>query len=1847
MRNKKVALKLVSCASAFCLVLGSVIIPGAKAEDTYSAHYTKALELQQQYVSAATGAPVFGELTHDASVGAYDKLEIKIDLEAEYTNPFDPDDITVNGVFTTPSGEKMLIPAFYTVPMESKSGKTLMTYSASAYQAVAGEEAGWRVRFSGKEIGQYSFYIEVRDSQGRTAVSDTSTFSVTPSDNSGYVVVSSTNPEYFETAADNRLFYGSGANIAWVRTPFTTDPAHLSYDYFLKRAWEEGTNMTRVWMCHWAWLEWMPDGEDTGTSTYSYAGLGYYNQDISAAMDRIMEMCEEYDLKVVLTLDDNNEHLNDGAYGGWAYNPYNIANGGPATDTTEYWANEEVREYYKKRLRYIVARWGYSSSLFSINLWNDCTATKDLNVVEYLQELYDYKNSITENFRPLLMGSNFNHYTGTETDENGEVYSIDAIFDYTTQHLNMKSYNKPSLTQECFSSSIEDNKYFKDSLHDTVWSEFMRKSGSTMIWSHDTVDETGSYDTLANVTKFAQGLDLNKQKYTYNVTDGVVTAENISLTNDPYKIVEATPLGDASAWLVKATENEFYFDYNDSNKYLAGYNSQLYGNNASRKEYRNPPTFYVNAPAGGKMIFYVGSRGSGTNILTATINGEVKELGRWSGQSNDQIGYISIDLAEGDNVVHLDNTGNDWISVGRIYVVFNADKEQDVVKVSTLRSENQSIVYAYNTTYNYLYNTLVGFDKEAVSDINIRLGGFKNAMYEVKMYNPTTGRYLTTESVKVDEGKLNVSLPAYSGTDMPISFKMNALASEDKAVAFKIDTTGVGSDLSIRGCLSGDGYRNTGGGKSYYLIDENGNATSYKFAGERLTVPQNFVGTLVIPMEAFAGNGNMDPATAYTLDTLSVSFYIFDTTAETNNLVLGTVEYMDDGLNVTNTALKFTNWDEIKASRAVGTWGALNLDDDFNISDYELSINIPYLEHDMIFSITEKDQYKVEFLDPSGRVHETLYVKSGSVIDSDDIPALPARTGYTVNGWSSQVNTVISDDTVIRAIYEKDANYQFEVTSTNGTVQYPGNKTYANFEDLIRVNAPAEENGVPFSHWEIDGVKVSEANPYAFRASGSVCLTAVYAESAVNQPGVFLNNSAILTQVTDTTFKFSMIGQSYIPDGYTLVEAGILLAAGDKSNDSLTIADKIRDGRFSIVGNASADDFIVGNHYLSAYKPAGLASTESFGWQLEITSPAGTDEAVSLYVDATAVSGDFSVVPFFKSGDNTMTITPNTYVYLCYENGNTATVLVGADSNVPVPAGFVGEVVVPFSTLASTPQFDASAFPLYSNLIFGITFKGLADGEHIGFKDLIFREINDGQDTSAIAKQSPFFGYYEDVYQNFSDATADTLGSYASTWTYGGYLPTIGLTEDKRLSLTGSSTTNVFVSVKGTATLKESTTGISIYIDMSSQKSSKSYRLTFSGKLDDGTVASFYPWYGGKYYLIDSADNTVVEKILGGTDQWSTWISIPAGFVGKMFIPLETFIAPDEQIGVADSSYTHHTDELIGKAITGMNFQWNLAANTGDLIYADDFCLLYDTSGEFSQSALNSNWVQNMAQNFDNATAETLSQFASVNSGSTLEVTDDGRVTGSRADSSAMYLTMYPNTTFSKDATGVSFHYDASGLIPTYNADGTVASRIFRIYMQTKLNGVTYNFMPWYGKPYYFLPDGEGAELVQKKVSGSSQWNSWLNVTPGVSGTYYIPFESMTPPDSLLESSNVNIDDMFLQDYHDLVGQNINYVEIMQSSLNGGSITVDNLCWIYESIFTAGKTEERFHSDMYIGSDKYKTVKIPVMSAYDNSQFMVSLTNISMENIRSGRGYIIVRDKDNNLATYYSDSVCVASWLKY
>lgn len=690
---------------------------------------------------------VIQKIEYNSSAKTYDKYEINFDLDIPCDNPYDPEEVTVNGIFKYPSGKTAVVPAFYMEPMKRKSvDSTLLNYYTDSYQTDG--DPHWCIRFAGDEVGDYEFTIQVINGGTDYCYEETKQFGLEKSDSKGYLEVSEENPQYFENSADGSLFYGTGSNIAWVRTPFTSDPAKLKYEYFMDKLSSSGATLTRVWLCHWAWLEWMPKADDA--STFSYEGLGRYNQCVSASMDKILEMAEQTGTKLILTLDDNNEQIeNSDGYDTWKYNPYNVENGGPAESVKDYWKNAEVREYYKKRLRYIVARWGYSTSLASINLWNDQT-TPDADTVSYLNELCQYTKSISEDYRTLLFASNF---TG----------DANAVLDYCTQNGGGENADKPRVIQECGYTS--DKAYYKSSLRSTLWNELFFGSATTMVWSHDDVDNTDSWDLFSSIANYTNDLDFNKQKYakSYQTHGEAATALSATYTDEGegFRTISAKFIGDIAAWAQKATENEVYINETNGDMMLGGLSPKLYGTNKTISNFRNDPTFIVDCTNGGEMVVYATSIGSGINKLTAKVDGEIiKQVelsGGVRGLEEDERDF-RIELKPGRNEITISNEGHDWIEISAFYFKFNLESESSI-SVRRLISENQQLALVQNTRFGEVYNKVFSGVSSTAYDVEVPFYELENGNYILKVYDIESGSYVNNKEITVTDNSYIVHIP--------------------------------------------------------------------------------------------------------------------------------------------------------------------------------------------------------------------------------------------------------------------------------------------------------------------------------------------------------------------------------------------------------------------------------------------------------------------------------------------------------------------------------------------------------------------------------------------------------------------------------------------------------------------------------------------------------------------------------------------------------------------------------------------------------------------------------------------------------------------------------------------------------------------------------------------------------------------------------------------------------------------------------------------------------------------------------------------------------------------------------
>ncbi|MFA0769955.1 MAG: hypothetical protein REDVDVYQ_000454, partial [Candidatus Fervidibacter sp.] len=124
---------------------------------------------------AAAQRPNFAlqRVAPDASqVRRYETLQVRVEIVANYDNPFDPTQIRIDGEFLTPSGKRLLVPGFFKQDFErvSPDGTSLRPVGAPSFA----------VRFTPTELGTYRYRIVATGQGKRQVTSQWLTLKVSP-----------------------------------------------------------------------------------------------------------------------------------------------------------------------------------------------------------------------------------------------------------------------------------------------------------------------------------------------------------------------------------------------------------------------------------------------------------------------------------------------------------------------------------------------------------------------------------------------------------------------------------------------------------------------------------------------------------------------------------------------------------------------------------------------------------------------------------------------------------------------------------------------------------------------------------------------------------------------------------------------------------------------------------------------------------------------------------------------------------------------------------------------------------------------------------------------------------------------------------------------------------------------------------------------------------------------------------------------------------------------------------------------------------------------------------------------------------------------------------------------------------------------------------------------------------------------------------------------------------------------------------------------------------------------------------------------------------------------------------
>jgi hypothetical protein len=291
----------------------------------------------------------------------WQRAEFRIQNVPAVTNPFDPDLISVHLAFALPSGRTNLVPAFwYQGYQRALSGN-------SEYLTASGAPE-WRARFAPPESGAYSAVLSIHINRQPYGSPVSLPFTVPASSapaGSGYIGLSASR-QYLQTS-DGQALRLIGENVCWPGSRGTYD-----YDDWFTAMQGAGENYARIWMCPWAF------GLETDANS-----LNRYRLDRAWQLDYIFRLAEQRGIRLLLCLDFHGMfEVTPDYWGGnnyWPTNPYNVTNGGPCINQNAFFTNATARTLYQKRLRYLIARYGYSPNLAVWQFFNEID-----NVYAYL-----------------------------------------------------------------------------------------------------------------------------------------------------------------------------------------------------------------------------------------------------------------------------------------------------------------------------------------------------------------------------------------------------------------------------------------------------------------------------------------------------------------------------------------------------------------------------------------------------------------------------------------------------------------------------------------------------------------------------------------------------------------------------------------------------------------------------------------------------------------------------------------------------------------------------------------------------------------------------------------------------------------------------------------------------------------------------------------------------------------------------------------------------------------------------------------------------------------------------------------------------------------------------------------------------------------------------------------------------------------------------------------------------------------------------------------------------------------------------------------------------------------------
>jgi hypothetical protein len=474
--------------------------------------------------------------------------------------------------------------------------------------------------------------------------------------------------------------------------------------------------------------------------------------------------------------------------GCWVSNPYNARNGGPCATPKDFWTNAQARKLYKRRLRYLIARWGYAPNLFAWEFWNEVPATPSTET--WVAEMAAF-----------LKLHDPNHHLVSTTYGSPRTWRCRDI-DFTMQHLYgqggnvadftprivreavaARAFGKPYLPAEFgIDWQTDDNRWDPKgtglNLHNGLWASTLSgAAGTTMNWYWDGyVQPRNLYKLFTPVRRFADTVD-----WTQAPLNPIVGARVTRASSEPETFSDLT-LPATVEW--GATPSSNYTVQRDGSVEGGPVAMTIGSPKRGRPgELLSRLTWHLDLPQSGEVTLRLG-RICQRAHLVVLVDGKMRvdrELaagapgkGPWKSAryldqykvwTSDYDENIPVNVPAGKHVLTVANTDGDWLQIRWIKLPAYRSSRYPDVNVVGLQNESLILLWVQNreSTWRTAYE---GRQPRRLAHVQIALPGI-TGKWRMEWWDTFKGVILRRETERAKKGILVVNPPPFA-TDLAV-----------------------------------------------------------------------------------------------------------------------------------------------------------------------------------------------------------------------------------------------------------------------------------------------------------------------------------------------------------------------------------------------------------------------------------------------------------------------------------------------------------------------------------------------------------------------------------------------------------------------------------------------------------------------------------------------------------------------------------------------------------------------------------------------------------------------------------------------------------------------------------------------------------------------------------------------------------------------------------------------------------------------------------------------------------------------------------------------------------------------